>query len=165
MFSWDLLEFLPMWALSSGNVSDNGWSTQLWRLFRRKTRHRRQDPMSRLDSDKLTCVDQYILSFYMRWPIYFKFLLYHLPIYSSCDIVMWSLMCVSDSACVSAFLSRTVPGTDLTCISESQVCTSTCANGYIQDNGGSSTTYNCSEINLPPVVNTCQSKTHSPTKC
>lgn len=74
-------------------------------------------------------------------------------------------MCVPDSVCVSAFLSRTVPGTDLTCISESQVCTSTCADGYIQDNGGSSTTYNCSGTNLPPVVNTCQSKTHTPTKC
>lgn len=60
-----------------------------------------------------------------------------------------------DSVCVSTFLSQKTQGSDLTCNSESQMCMSTCVGGYIQEDGGLSTVYNCSSEGWFPPLKSC----------
>lgn len=63
-----------------------------------------------------------------------------------------------DSVCVSTFLSQKTQNIDLTCTSENQMCMSTCLGGYIQDDGGLSTVYNCSGEGWFPPLKSCISK-------
>nr|XP_034332771.1 uncharacterized protein LOC105332671 isoform X5 [Crassostrea gigas] len=60
-----------------------------------------------------------------------------------------------DSVCVSTFLSQKTQNIDLTCTSENQMCMSTCSGGYIQDDGGLSTVYNCSGEGWFPPLKSC----------
>ncbi|XP_065928632.1 uncharacterized protein [Magallana gigas] len=60
-----------------------------------------------------------------------------------------------DSVCVSTFLSQKTQNIDLTCTSENQMCMSTCLGGYIQDDGGLSTVYNCSGEGWFPPLKSC----------
>ncbi|XP_052708723.1 uncharacterized protein LOC128183658 isoform X2 [Crassostrea angulata] len=64
-----------------------------------------------------------------------------------------------DSVCVSTFLSQKTQNIDLTCTSENQMCMSTCLGGYIQDDGGLSTVYNCSGEGWFPPFKSCISYT------
>eukprot|EP00105_Crassostrea_gigas_P016475 XP_011433863.2 PREDICTED: uncharacterized protein LOC105332838 isoform X2 [Crassostrea gigas] len=64
-----------------------------------------------------------------------------------------------DSVCVSTFLSQKTQNIDLTCTSENQMCMSTCFGGYIQDDGGLSTVYNCSGEGWFPPLKSCISYT------
>ncbi|XP_048767079.2 uncharacterized protein LOC125674083 isoform X2 [Ostrea edulis] len=61
-----------------------------------------------------------------------------------------------DSVCVSSFLSQNVPGVYLSCDAQTQTCRSSCLSGYIQDDGGQFTEYNCSSSNgWTPPSKTC----------